>query len=128
MSKNILNPFVGLKPYSEINSPFYFGREQEIENLLQILQKNKLLTLTQAYPYNLTLEYLEIDQNNSTSGNLWNAFLSDMLKRRHDIAHGREIENASSSRQIKDDRIKVEILLYAFTTFICVNSNPIIEE
>jgi hypothetical protein len=46
MSKHILNPFVGLKPYSEINSPFYFGREQEIENLLQILQKNKLLTLS----------------------------------------------------------------------------------
>lgn len=90
--------------------------------------KNKLLDLTQTYPYNLTLEYLEIDQNNSTSGNLWNAFLSDMLKRRHDIAHGREIENASSSRKIKEDRIKVEILLYAFTTFICVNSNPATEE
>ena len=46
MSKHILNPFVGLKPYSEKNSPFYFGREQETENLLQILQKNKLLTLS----------------------------------------------------------------------------------
>jgi WD40 repeat protein len=46
MSKNILNPFVGLTPYSEKEREFYFGREQEVENLLQILQKNKLLTLS----------------------------------------------------------------------------------
>jgi hypothetical protein len=46
MSKNILNPFVGLTPYSQKDSEFYFGREQEVENLLQILQKNKLLTLS----------------------------------------------------------------------------------
>ncbi|MGK0412786.1 MAG: hypothetical protein ACJA1B_000986, partial [Polaribacter sp.] len=46
MSKKILNPFVGLTPYSQKDSAFYFGREQEVENLLQILQKNKLLTLS----------------------------------------------------------------------------------
>jgi len=46
MSKHILNPFVGLKPYTKETSNFYFGREQEVENLLQILQKNKLLTLS----------------------------------------------------------------------------------
>lgn len=46
MYDKIINPFVGLKPYSEKNKDFYFGREQEVENLLQILQKNKLLTLS----------------------------------------------------------------------------------
>lgn len=46
MAKSDLNPFVGLKPYSENESEFYFGREQEVENLLHVLQKNKLLTLS----------------------------------------------------------------------------------
>ena len=46
MTKSDLNPFVGLKPYSENESEFYFGREQEVENLLHVLQKNKLLTLS----------------------------------------------------------------------------------
>ena len=46
MSKNISNPFVGLQTYSRKNSADFFGREQEVENLLQILQKNKLLTLS----------------------------------------------------------------------------------
>ena len=46
MTKSDLNPFVGLKPYSENESDFYFGRDQEVENLLQVLQKNKLLTLS----------------------------------------------------------------------------------
>ena len=45
MLNNNLNPFVGLKPYSKNTSNSYFGREQDVENLLQILQKNKLLTL-----------------------------------------------------------------------------------
>lgn len=46
MTKSDLNPFIGLKPYSENESEFYFGREQEVENLLHVLQKNKLLTLS----------------------------------------------------------------------------------
>lgn len=46
MSKNISNPFTGLKPYSENNSDVFFGREQEVENMLDILQKNKLLTVS----------------------------------------------------------------------------------
>ncbi|GGE40916.1 AAA family ATPase [Psychroflexus planctonicus] len=48
MPKDNRNPFVGLKPYSESESDLFFGREEEIENLLLILQKNKLLTLTGA--------------------------------------------------------------------------------
>ena len=46
MTKSDLNPFIGLKPYSENESEFYFGRDQEVENLLHVLQKNKLLTLS----------------------------------------------------------------------------------
>lgn len=37
---------VGLVPYQEKDSSVFFGREKEVENLLQIIQKNKLITLT----------------------------------------------------------------------------------
>ena len=37
---------VGLNPYQEANSSIFYGREKEVENLLQIIQKNKLITLT----------------------------------------------------------------------------------
>ena len=46
MAKSDFNPFVGLKPYTENESDFYFGRDEEVENLLNVLQKNKLLTLS----------------------------------------------------------------------------------
>lgn len=48
MTNNNLNPFVGLKPYTKETSNFYFGREQEVENLLGVLQKNKFVTLSGA--------------------------------------------------------------------------------
>ena len=33
--------FIGLKPYQE-DADFFYGREKEVEGLLQILQKDKL--------------------------------------------------------------------------------------
>ncbi|MGB1019683.1 MAG: hypothetical protein ACPGVF_01120 [Flavobacteriaceae bacterium] len=40
------NGLVGLVPYQEEDQFVFFGREKEVENLLQIIQKNKLITLT----------------------------------------------------------------------------------
>ena len=36
---------VGLRPYQKEDADFFFGREKEVEGLLQILQKDKLVTL-----------------------------------------------------------------------------------
>ena len=36
----------GLLPYQEEDNSYLYGREKEVENLLQIIQKNKLITLT----------------------------------------------------------------------------------
>ena len=44
MSQN--SKLVGLVPYQEKNNSVFFGREKEVENLLQIIQKNKIITLT----------------------------------------------------------------------------------
>ena len=40
------NPFVGLRPYKSSESDFFFGRKKEVEDVLSILQKNKLVLLT----------------------------------------------------------------------------------
>ena len=40
------NPFIGLRPYGEAEQMNFIGREEEVEYLLQIIQKNKLITLT----------------------------------------------------------------------------------
>ena len=40
------NNLKGLLPYQEEDYFSFYGREKEIENLLQIIQKNKLITLT----------------------------------------------------------------------------------
>ena len=36
---------VGLRPYQKEDADFFYGREKEVEGLLQILQKDKLVTL-----------------------------------------------------------------------------------
>ena len=40
------NNLKGLLPYQEEDHYTFYGREKEVENLLQIIQKNKLITLT----------------------------------------------------------------------------------
>ncbi len=86
--------------------------------------KNYLLATTENYPFTTTLDFLEIDELKIDSDNLWDAFLSNLLKRRHDIAHGTEIDNSAGHRTISEDKVKVEILMYAFTAFICTKTNP----
>ena len=39
------NPFVGLRPYVEEDAVNFHGRDKEVENLLEIIQKNKLTAL-----------------------------------------------------------------------------------
>lgn len=90
--------------------------------------KEYLLKSTENYPYDIDLAYLEMDSTKTATDNLWDAFLSELLKRRHDIAHGKEIENSVGHSVIEADKIKIEVLIYAFTSFICVKANPITVE
>lgn len=87
--------------------------------------KEYLLKATITYPYDVDLKFIEIDKDKSTDDELWDTFISNLLKRRHDIAHGREIENSVDASVIENEKIMLEIVLYAFTLFICVNSNPV---
>ncbi|MBS0647007.1 MAG: hypothetical protein JSR97_10530 [Verrucomicrobia bacterium] len=87
--------------------------------------KSYILDTTKEYPFTTSLDFLDIDDSKKDSDNLWDAFLSDILKRRHDIAHGSEIDNSVGHSIIESDKVKVEILIYAFTAFICIMANPI---
>ena len=88
--------------------------------------KNYLLSSTENYPYNTELSIFEIDEQKANSDNLWDTFLSEFLKRRHDIAHGKEIDNSVGHSVIESDKVKIEILGYAFTAFICDSVKPIV--
>ena len=87
--------------------------------------KKHLLNSTEKYPYEIDKSILEIDEDKPDADNLWSAFLSDLLKRRHDIAHGREIENSVGHEIIESDKTKIEILAYIFTVYICEKTNPV---
>ncbi|MBT1710752.1 hypothetical protein KK062_21100 [Fulvivirgaceae bacterium PWU5] len=93
---------------------------------LQLCQEIETLMLqrTSVYPYQTDLGYLEIDSEKSDSDNLWDVFISDFLKRRHGIAHGAELESTVGHSTIENDKTKIKVLLYAFTSFICIESNP----
>ena len=40
------NPFIGFRPYKTSEKDIFFGKEKEVEKILSIIQKNKLVILT----------------------------------------------------------------------------------
>jgi len=120
-----VNVFFNQIAQSNLDLVFSDTYQSSVQRCSQI--KSYLIEKTTGYPYQIKKEFLEIDSEKRVTDNLWEAFLSDMLKRRHDIAHGTEIESSVSHHTIEFDRVKVEILLYAFTILICIQCNPIAE-
>lgn len=118
----IKNFFKRLKQ-SNLDNIFSNTKNENIE--LRNSIRDILVVSTDAFPYTINLDFLEIDETKDSTDNLWDAFLSELLKRRHDIAHGRETENIADYSEIESDKIKLEILIYAFTAFVCLNTNPV---
>lgn len=108
---------------SNLNDIFAYTKSENKK--LNTKTKNYLLNSTKKYPYKTKLDFLDIDQAKIGGDDLWNAFLSNFLKRRHDIAHGTETGSAVGHATLEEDKIKIQLLMYAFTAFICINSNPI---
>lgn len=102
-----------------------FGNDKSENKKLSTKTKNYLLRSTNTYPYKTKLDFLEIDEAKIIGDDLWNAFLSNFLKRRHDIAHGTETGTAVGHTTLEEDKIKIQLLMYAFTAFICKSSNPV---
>jgi hypothetical protein len=85
---------------------------------------NLLNKWTVQYPYNIDFKFLEIDQSKKTNDNLWDTFLNNILQQRHNIAHGTLTENSLSCKELQENKIKVQILIYALSMFICDQCNP----
>ncbi len=113
------------KQLKKSNLDFIFSNTYSENVEVCLGMKNYLLETTENYPFMTTLDFLEIDNSKADADNLWDAFLSNLLKRRHDIAHGTEIDNSAGHTTIEEDKVKVEILMYAFTAFICTKTNPV---
>jgi hypothetical protein len=101
-----------------------FSNTKSDNSKLSTKTKNYLLQKSNSFPYKIKLDFLGINDNAPNSDDLWNAFLSDFLKRRHDIAHGTETGNSVGHSALQEDKIKIQLLMYVFTAFICKNTNP----
>jgi hypothetical protein len=84
----------------------------------------KLKGWTASYPYSIDFDFLKIDKSKDANDNLWDSFVNNILMKRHAIAHGSEIENTFSCYELEANKIKVEILIYAFAMYICDQCNP----
>lgn len=57
---------------------------------------------------------------------LWEDFLNNFLKERHNIIHGNRLDNPNNHDSLLLSKMKIEILLFAFIINICSISNPLI--
>lgn len=85
--------------------------------------KAELILAIEEYPYNLAEDFLRINLENPTRDRYWETYLNEVLRRRHDIAHGSP-DNTISHSIIEKEKIKLEILIYSFTGLICKKCNP----
>lgn len=91
--------------------------------------KGHIYDNTVNYPYTLDEKFFEFKETTEkiSEESLWYAFLNDVLKRRHDIAHGKEVNNSVHYTDIVKDKIKIEMLIYVFVYCICQNAIPVVE-
>jgi RiboL-PSP-HEPN len=80
------------------------------------------LDFTEAFPYSVNLTIFGLDTSVTVKKGdrtLWETFLDDLLKRRHDIAHGSNMMNGISATEIMTAKAKVVVLQYAFAILLC---------
>jgi hypothetical protein len=114
------------------NSDFdivFTDERTELENLTQRLREH-LIEGSKAYPYTIDTSSFNIKPNpRSSKGEsrrtLWQAFLDELHRKRHAIAHGSDMSNQSSTEEIILGKDKLIVLQYAFMLIICESSLPV---
>jgi len=94
--------------------------------------KNKLFKYvrktTMYYPYTADKSIYnpikKIDQPKTKT--LWEEFLNNLLKQRHNIVHGHIIDNPINHEALGEAKTKIEILIYVYIINLCSVSNPLI--
>jgi hypothetical protein len=93
--------------------------------------KNRLLSYlkirTAVYPYTVDISFYNpvIKSNEGKRKTLWEDFLNNFLKERHNIIHGNTINNPNDNESLSKAKMKIEILIYAFIINICSAANPV---
>ncbi|PWI57510.1 MAE_28990/MAE_18760 family HEPN-like nuclease [Sulfoacidibacillus thermotolerans] len=78
--------------------------------------KDYLKLAVVSFPYNIELDKYSISQKEKKlkrEESLWIAFIDELLRMRHSIAHGSNFQNEIGVPQLEDAIIKVRILQYA---------------
>lgn len=117
-----VNKFFNKLKQSKLDLVFSNTKEENINLGDEFL--NLMLSWTNEYPYKIDFKFLEIDPNKNNSDNLWDSFISNILSKRHNIAHGTDIHNNVSLVELYENKIKIQILIYAISMFICDQCNP----
>lgn len=79
------------------------------------------------YPYNVNDSIYNPDSSileQKTEKTLWEEFIDNLLKERHNIVHGQRLDNPYDHYNIKVAKNKIEVLIYVFVINICMVSNP----
>jgi len=79
------------------------------------------------YPYTVSEHFYSPIKKlgKKPSKTLWETFLNEFLKGRHDIIHGDTVSNPISHEDIIDAIIKIEILILAFIINVCSAATPL---
>ena len=96
------------------------------------LRKRLSIYLTKStcnYPYTVDTSFynpqITNDGNKKKHKTLWEDFLNNFLKERHNIIHGNTMGNPNDNESLSKAKVKIEILIYAFIINICSVANPI---
>ncbi|WP_019864750.1 MAE_28990/MAE_18760 family HEPN-like nuclease [Methylovulum miyakonense] len=96
---------------------------EELENLLQ----NHINGNVIRYPYTVNRGIYNPDENILTETKqktLWEEFIDDILKERHNIVHGQVLNNPYNHEDLNKAKIKIKIVIYVFIINLAFISNP----
>jgi hypothetical protein len=96
---------------------------EELENLL----RNHIGENIIRYPYTVSKSIYNPDETILTEQKqktLWEEFIDDILKERHNIVHGQSLNNPYNHEDLNKAKIKIKIIIYVFIINLAVISNP----
>jgi len=104
----------------------FSGTQSDVLELISEL-RNHILASTAIHPYTLDpflFGVQEVKNAKSSTPSFWETFLDQVLKYRHDVAHGSSFTNSLSVRELVDFRNKVVVLQYTLLLILSAKSLP----
>lgn len=83
---------------------------------------------TQTFPYTVDTSIYNptVKENTKKKRTLWEDFINNFLKERHNIIHGQTLDNPNDHESLLLAKIKIEIIIIAYMINIASHSTPII--